>query len=233
MFSRRSKFQSAHRNVCEDWITALPREKARTFEALVRQWECTYAMMSIALDDAVSFRARGELVCARQQVSIAAELLERLGGALNFLCETLTTRARRLRDLPCVEPLNTNFFRGNTGRSAASWNSILHHILFGHRSRFFHKLRILSETVDHLSGEFREAAGDIAKGLATQPSDCWERLECLHYDFNTCLRETEVVLKSFLRILPSEQLAGLSTELDVAPIIEPRHAAVKPGLSPA
>lgn len=231
MFPRRTPSQFAHRKVSEDWIAALPREKARAFEALVRQWECTYAMMSIALDDALSLRSRGELVCARQQVSIAAELLERLAEALTSLCDTLSLHGRRLRLLPVVEPLNTNFFRGDTGQSAASWNGILHHVLFGNRSRFFHKLRILSDTVEQLAREFREAAGDISRGLSVQPGDCWERLDSLHYDFNTCLRETEVVLKSFLRILPAEQLPTLSSELN--PPADPRRLRMKPRLSRA
>src|SRR5271167_4747585 len=121
MLPRRTPSQHARRKVSEDWVAALPREKARTFDALVRQWEYTYAMMSIALDDAVSLRSRGELICARQQVSITAELLEPLAEALTSLCRTLLLRGRRLAVLPVVEPLNTSFFRGNTGRSAASW----------------------------------------------------------------------------------------------------------------
>ena len=161
MSSRRLPSQCAHRRVCEDWITALPREKAKIFEVLVQRWECAYAMMSIALDDALTLRSRGELVCARGQVSVAAELLERLAGSLTSLCLALSMHGRRLRLLPVVEPLNASFFRGNTGQSAASWNGILHHVLFGQRSRFFHKLRILSDTVEHLSREFRDAAGDI------------------------------------------------------------------------
>ncbi|HTR48425.1 MAG TPA: hypothetical protein VMM16_13670 [Verrucomicrobiae bacterium] len=212
-------------------MTVLPREKAKIFEALVQQWECAYAMMSIALDDALSLRSSGELVCARQQVSIAAELLEPLGESLTSLCETLAMYGRRLRALPAVEPLNTSFYRGNTGRSAASWNGILHHVLFGNRARFFHKLRILSDAVSQLTREFREAAGDLSKGLAVQPGACWERLDCLHYDFNTCLRETEIVLKSFLRVLPAEQLPALSIALD-APR-EPSRLRMKPRLSRA
>jgi len=189
-------------------------------------------MMSIALDDAVSLRSRGELICARQQVSIAAELLEPLAEALTSLCSTLSLRGRRLALLPVVEPLNTTFFRGNTGRSAASWNQILHRVLFANRSRFLHKLRILSDTIEQLGREFREAAGDISKGLADQPHACWERLDCLHYDFNTCLRETEVVLKSFLRIMPAEQLPALNSELDTS--AEPsRRPCLKPRLSRA
>jgi hypothetical protein len=31
-------------------------------------------------------------------------------------------------------------------------------------------------------------------------------LECLHYDFNTCLRESEILLKCFLGALPASQL---------------------------
>lgn len=231
MLPRRTSSQSAHRKVCEDWISALPREKAKIFDTLVRHWECTYAMMSIALDDALSLRSGGELVCARAQVSVAAELLERLATSLTSVCDAVSMHGRRLRLVPVVEPLNTSFFRGNTGQSAASWNGILHHVLFSSRSRFFHKLRILSDTVEHLAREFREAAGDISKGLAVQPTDCWDRLDSLHYDFNTCLRETEVVLKSFLRVLPAEQLPALSSELDTP--AEPRRLRVKPRLSRA
>ena len=217
MVSRRTPTESAHRKVCEDWITILPREKAKSFDALVRQWECTYAMMSIALDDALSLRSRGELVCARQQVPVAAELLERLSQSLTSTCETLSMQGRRLRLLPVVEPLNSGFFRGNTGQSAASWNGILHHVLFGNRSRFFHKLRILSEMIERLESDFDEAADDLSKGLSIQPRECWEQLDVLHYDFNTCLREAEVMLKSFLRALPAEQLLAFASALDAPP----------------
>lgn len=230
MFTRRSPKAGSKRKVCEDWLTILPGEKAKTFDALVRQWECTYAMMSIALDEALSQRSRGELVCARQQVSVAAELLERLSDSIVSMCGTLTMQGRRLRVLPTVEPLNSGYFRGNTAQSAASWNGILHHVLFGNRSRFFHKLRILSDTVEHLAREFREVAGDISKGLAVQPGDSWTRLDFVHYDFSTCLRETEIVVKSYLRVLPSDQLPVLASLVD-AP--SPTRLPVKPRLSRA
>jgi len=187
------------------------------YQIVVRRWECSYAMMSVALDEAMSLRSAGELVCARQQVSIAAGLLSRLAPSLISLCDTLSSRGQRVTRLPVVEPMNADFFRGDTGQSAASWNQILHHVLFSARSRFFHKLRILSHTLATLEYEFEEAAGDISRNLATQPGDCWQRLDNLHYDFNTCLRESEVVLKSFLRILPDDQLTSLASELDAPP----------------
>ena len=233
VFSRRSNGRPSAegRRVTEEWFTALPREKGQVFDTVVRRWECAYAMMSVALDGALSLRARGELVCARQQVSVAADLFGRLSSTLVGLCDTLSNRGRHITRVPAVEPLNSEFFRGNTGQSAASWNGILHHLLFGDRSRFFHKLRILSDTLEQLEREFREAAGDIARGTSIEPADCWTKLDYLHYDFSTCLRETEIVLKSFLRSLPADQLPGLATELDAPPPVKRLRA--KPRLSGA
>ncbi len=219
------------RGVADDWLRALPREKTELFDVVVRRWECTYAMMSVALDESLSLRARGELVCARQQVGIAAELFARFTASLVSFCDALTTRGRRMNKLPVVEPLQSGFFRSDTGQSAASWNAILHHLCFGNRSRFFHKLRILSETIEHLEGEFDEAADDLSKGLSIQPQECWEQLDVLHYDFNTCLREAEVMFKSFLRALPAEQLAALASALDAPPT--PQRLRMSPRLSGA
>lgn len=183
-------------------------------------------MMSVALDDALSLRARGELICARQQARVAADLLARLATSLMSFCSTVTQRGRRIRKVPAVEPMKMEFFRGDTAQSAASWNGILHYVLFGDRSRFFQKLRILSETLEQLDREFEAAAEDIAKGISAQPGDCWKMLDCLHYDFNTCLRETEVVLKSFLRALPAEQLPAFAAELE-APVARKRLRRVR------
>jgi len=211
---------------------ALPREKNYVFDTAVRQWECSYAMMSVALDDALSLRSRGELICAQQQVRVAAELLGRLTGALLGFCDAVSKRARGIEKLPVVEPMRTEFFRGDIGQSAASWNRILHRLLFGDRQRFVQKLRTLSETVENLDREFAETAEEIAKGVSVQPSDGWKMLDCLHYDFNTCLRETEVVLKSFLRALPSDQLPAFAAELE-APVPAKRLRRMHPALSRA
>lgn len=232
VFSRQKTLStSARPSVSDDWITVLPGEKGELFDTVVGRWECAYAMMSVALDDALSLRSRGELVCARQQVAVAADLLKALASSLTSVCATLQHRGRMLSELPRVKPLNSAFFRGNTAQSAASWNEIIHRILFRGRSRFFHKLRILSEMLQQVEREFRESAGDIAKGMDTQPITSWLKLDDLHYDFNTCLRETEVVLKSFLRALPGEQLPGMARDLDAVPTSKPLR--IKPKLSSA
>lgn len=229
VFPRRESRRVQRRKVLDDWVAALPREKSQLYSVIVQRWECSYAMMSVALDGALSLRASGELVCARQQVSIASGLLGRLSPSLISLCETLSAHGRRVSKFPAVEPMNADFFRGDTAQSAASWNGILHHVLFSARSRFFHKLRILSHTLALLEAEFEDAASEISKGLSVQPGDCWQRLDNIHYDFNTCLRESEVVLKSFLSILPDDQLASLASDLDAPPV----PLRVKPSFSGA
>jgi hypothetical protein len=184
------------------------------FDSTVRHWEYSYAMMSVALDDAFSLRARGELICARQQVCVSGDLLRGLSATLVSFCKTVGRRGRRLNITPRVEPMRPEFFRGDTGQSAASWNSILHHLLFGGRARFLHKLRILSDTIEQLEEQFAATVDELSRAATIHPSDSWKTLDCLHYDFNTCLRETEIVLKSFLRALPLEQLEVFAAELE-------------------
>ena len=218
MFFRRKRGTApARRDVSQDWLASLSREKSQTFDAVVRGWECSYAMMSVALDDALTLRARAELVCARQQVSIATDLVQRLAGTLIVSCQCMADHGRHVPDLPAVEPLNVEFFRGETAQSAANWNALLHHVLWGDRSRFFHKLRILGHTVEQLCREFHQTASDISEGFTVQPGASWASLEVIHYDLTTCLREAEVVLKSFIRALPSEQLAAFALDMGKPP----------------
>jgi len=179
-------------------------------------------MMSVSLDDALSLRARGELVRARQQVSISADLLARLSASLVGACGVLSGRGRHISNVPNVAPLNTDNFRGETAQTTASWNEFLHRVLFASRSRYFQKLRILSETLQNVAHEYSDAAEDVAAGVSVKPGDSWDKLECLHYDFTTCLREAEVLVKSFLRVLPGEQIGAFASELDAVPVSEKR-----------
>jgi len=226
LFGRKRSPPPARRNVSDDWVAALPREKSQLFDSVVRNWECSYAMMSVALDDALSLRARGELVCASQQVSVAADLLARLASILIAFCDALADRGKHVGNLPMVEPMKTEFFRGDTAQGAASWNGLLHHVLFGGRSRFFHKLKILSGTVEQLGREFDRAAEDISMGASVQGGNPWDALDSLHYDLNTCLREAEVVLKSFLRAVPADQIPALAGDLTAA--VPLRSVRVRP-----
>ena len=218
MFARRKPtLHPVRRSVSEDWIASLPREKALLFDEVVRRWESSQAMASISLNEALSRRSRGELVGARQQVSVSAELLARIAVTLMDACQSISRRGRRMSNIPQVLPLNSEFFKGQTAQSAASWNGLLHHVLFADRSRFSRKLRILSETLETLVGEFHTGADELSGAQSIHPNETWENLKSHHYDFNTCLHEAEILLKSFLRALPNEQVPEFARELDVTP----------------
>jgi hypothetical protein len=213
LFKRKRGPSPVRRSASHDWRVALPREKNQVFENIVRGWEISFAMMGISLDEALARRARGELVCAQQQIAITSELLLPFTGALINACRILADRGKHLAEPPIVRPLNTVFFRGDTAQSAASWNSLLHNVLLGHRSRFLQKLRILSTTIDSLGREFGHAAAEISEGATVDPGGEWKRLDSLHYDLNTCLREAEVILKSFLHSVPEDQLSAFDSQM--------------------
>ena len=63
-------------------------------------------------------------------------------------------------------------------------------------------------------------AAELVSGRAIHPNESWKILESHHYDLNTCLREAEVLLKSFLRALPADQVSDFAAEMDVAPSAE-------------
>jgi len=203
--------------VAEDWIASLPREKYKLFDTVVRDWEAHYAMLSIALDDAMSQRAAGKLVCPRRQAAVSSDLLARLATILLHSCDAIASRGRLMHELPAVNPLNAEFFRGDTARSAATRSALMHNVFFGVRPRFFQKVRILSETISRLAEQFVHAASDVADGLTTRPVESWRELESLHDDFTTCLREAEVLLKGFLRAIPAEQLSAFQARLEETP----------------
>jgi hypothetical protein len=208
-----SRFLSSRARVCDDWIAVLPHDKLRVFDEAMRQLEAAYAMLSIALDEAFTLRREGRLILARQHTAISSELMALLAGALVPALNAIDEQARHLSALPAVEPLNLLFFRGAMAQEAASWNSLLLRVLFGDRTRFFHKLHALTGILEDLAKEFVQTADEVSEAASIQPEESWAAMECLHYDVNTCLREAQVILKSFLRALPSQQLGAFEERL--------------------
>jgi len=216
------------RSVRDDWIGAIPPEKRQTFDSTIQRWNTSYVMGSIALDEAFALRNRGDILHAQQQAEISNELLLRLSADLVRSSEIIQDGARHVVDLPLVEPLKSSNFRSASAHRAASWNTLFHQVLFGARSRFFHKLRALGNTVSELAIEFDRTTARIAAGSAHNSIAAWPTLEMLHDDLNTCLCESEIVLKSFLRAIPAELTAALRERLE-APIEMPRRL-VRPRL---
>lgn len=206
----------ARSSVREDWFAQLPEEKQNIFESIVREWEEAYALFSVPLDDAMSLRAQGSLAPARQCIEIAAAVVMDLTAPLASSCRTLEKWGRNLAVPPAVAALNPSFYHSESARQNAQWNQLTHRVLFGGRSRYMHKLRVLQISVSDLGEEFHREAEELSSGSHPHPDACWPRLDELHYDVNTCLRETVVVLKSFLLALPPKNLPVFHGELNHA-----------------
>jgi len=205
------------RSVLKDWRTQLSEEKTLLFNGQVCRWESSYTMLSVMLDDALTLRACGDLTRARPQAALSSEILDHLAAELVAALEAMGDYGRHFGAVAAVTPLDPEFFRDENLRKAAYWSSVLSRMLLSERGRFFHKLRTLVGMIEDLADEFREAAGEIAEGITANPGGYWDTFEQLHYDFNTCLREAIVILKSFLHVLPAEQLESLSRRFE-APV---------------
>ena len=213
---KRRNSSSSRSSVQEDWAAWLPQDKHRFYESVVREWEDAYVVLSVALNEALAHRNQGELARAREGAEMAGAVVNRLAELLSAAYRTLEIRGRQLAAVPIVSPLNPEFFRGETAQQNAAWNQLLHRILFGSRSRYLHKLRVLEMTVNTAVDHFQETAQELADGVQIHPQESWSALDTLHYDLNTCLRESVVVLKSFLRALPDASLDGLRDELNAS-----------------
>lgn len=224
------------RSVRADWFAWLPEEKDELFDAAREELETLYSMLSIALDEALALRDRGRLAHAREQAGVTADLFDRLALRLLSGLRALEDHGRHFGTLPNVASLDPEFFRGDTAQRIARKSSLLSKVLLSARSKFFHKLRALSETVEELCGEFREASEEIADGSSVRPGTHWKALDIGHYDLNTCLRETIVVLKCFLCALPDEEVRPFWEKLQTpgngpaesytSPAVRPRRAAL-------
>ncbi len=218
MRSHRSTDPQADLSVREEWLAGLPADKQRAFQNVVTQLEAGYAMFSIAVNESFALRRAGSLVRAREQVGTTAGVMRRFIDQLSHLLDALTEQSRCSSYFPRVAPLNPAFFRWPIARRQASWESAIDLVLPTRSLRFRRKLSVLLRSVNHLSSEFHHAAREISEGSSVHPESHWEALDSLHYDLNTCLRETIVVLKSFLLGLSPDELDAFCRRLGGAPV---------------
>jgi hypothetical protein len=62
------------------------------------------------------------------------------------------------------------------------------------------------ELTEELSASFDRAIEELIDVSPARAERYWEMLDASHYDLNTCLRESVVLLKCFLLALPEKQL---------------------------
>jgi hypothetical protein len=210
--------------VQEDWSAWLPPAKEELFESCVHQFELFYRMFSVSLNEALELRRTGKSVHSCRAVFVIPVLCARLAVPLERMLHTLGEHGKHFGIVPNTAPLEASNFRGAREQHTARMNDLLSHVLLTQRSQFLHKIDTLEEMILGIRKDFYEVATDLGSGASEAPSADWRMIDDAHFDLNTCLRESIVVLKSFLVVLPNDQLSGFQKTI-TDQLLAPQEAA--------
>jgi hypothetical protein len=199
--------------VRDDWRSWLSDRKEEVFRARLFDLETSYGMLSVALNEALEFHRCGRVAKSWQAACVAPGLCDRMVLSLSGILFGMEGHARHYGTVPNAAPLEASNFRGSRGQRSAKINNLVSRVLLTERSQFFHKIRVLEDMIESLRKEFCAAAESLAGGASPNPALEWETLDSAHYDLNTCLREAIVILKSFLVVLPEDQLSRFDRSL--------------------
>jgi hypothetical protein len=193
-------------SVEHDWRAWLPAEQELVFRNNVKALESNYIMFSISLNEALELRQDRRLGKSLEAVHVSSELCLLLTAPLGGLLRALNEHAKHYGTIPNAAPLNPANFQGHKSQKSARMSSLLSHVLLSHRLQFLSKVSTLGEMVEDLGADYCHSAADLFDGTSVNPRRTWAAVDADHYDINTCLREAIVLLKSFLLVLPADQL---------------------------
>jgi hypothetical protein len=196
-------------DVREDWLSSLPEDKDQLFESVRSELEPAYQITSIALNDVLTLRRENRLPPAAEQSAIIGTLFDRLGRLLQAVLRAMSEHGRHFGTVSVVIPLRPGFFRSANAQRVARNNHLVSRVLFSAEGRFYRKIRALLHIIAALQKEMR----NLARANANDVAASCDRLDELHYDLNTCLRETLVTFKSFLWVLPAPEMAAFQLRL--------------------
>jgi hypothetical protein len=202
-----------HSSVIRDWGSPLSTAHDESFLRTVHQLETAYWMWSVNLDEALGFRRTGRGSKASLVLGISPALCDRLSYPLLGSLRAMLFHARHFGTSPNLAPLAAYNFQLVSSQRAARFNNIFSKLLLTHKSQFQYKVTILAELIADLSFSYVQASAELNEGLSIEEDHDWEALEASHYDLNTCLQETIVLLKSFLLALPDTQLKEFNVSL--------------------
>lgn len=206
---------SRGRSVQLDWRARLPEEKAHVFLEHERHLESLYNMFSVSLNEAIELKLAGFRAKALCAINMTSQLCERLTRPLAGTLRALHDHAKHYGTVPNTAPLDPENYQRLRGQRSARMSGLLDRVLFSHRLQFLHKVSTLQEMVEDLERDFRNAAEDLAGSPCIDTETGWREMDWGHYDLNTCLRETIVLFKSFLVVLPAAQLGDFERSVYV------------------
>jgi len=219
--------QTRSGSVSQDWRRPLTGDRSHTYLGCVRRLETAYAMFSVNLDESLGMRRHGCPAKACQVLGVAPALCQGLVHPLQSLLGAMLEHAKHFGAAPNLVPLNAGNFQNSRSQHLARFNDLFSRVLLTRKSQFLNKINALGELVEELDYTFRSTVEELADGQSLQPEREWEFLDAVHYDLNTCLRETIVVLKSFLHALPEAQVPTFQSTLEAQSDSSPAPLATR------
>ena len=229
----RSRPVSTHNSssVSQDWRLPLKSDRSHLYINCIQRLETAYSMFSVNLDEAFGMRRTGRASKANQVLFVAPALCNRLSFPMACLLRAMLDQSKHFGVAPNLAPLDAQNFQHARSQRVAFFNDLFSRILLTRKSQFAHKISALADLVEELGTTFASTAEELASGDSFHPDQDWDLLDSIHYDLNTCLRETVVLLKSFLHVLPDQQLHRFQGVLNASPdspslpLVRPRHLA--------
>jgi hypothetical protein len=214
-------------SVAVDWRGELPKARLHTFEAYIKEFEASYLMFSISLDEAISLHESSWLSKSFQVVGLTSELCAGLTTSLENMLRSLAQHCRDKGTHPTVAPLHPSDFSSVWSKLMASRSLIWHSALPTRKAQFQNKIRSLRSMIRHAGQDLCAVAEALAiEGIVFDNPDSWVVMDRAHFDLNTCLRESFILLKCFLRVLPDNELEGFQKNVSRAPrLYSHRHAS--------
>ncbi|PYU41953.1 MAG: hypothetical protein DMG53_20675 [Acidobacteria bacterium] len=164
-------------SVKDDWRAWLPQEKSQVFHKQVYELECSYAMLSVSLDEAIELRQLGHAGKSLQAVGITSGLCKLLTRELTGLLRALAEHAKHYGTIPNAAALDAANFQGARAQRSARMSALLNHVLFSQRLQFLHKVSTLEEMVEDLAKGFRHAADELAERNSLNPKKMWAEVD--------------------------------------------------------
>jgi hypothetical protein len=124
---------------------------------------------------------------------------------------------------PSVVPLDAAEFHGHRGQSSARKSSLLSAVLLSKRAQYLSKVGTLREMVGYVSVDFYHAGKALlCSRSSSKPAPLWAAMDERQFDLNSCLGESMILLKCFLRVLPNQQLQAFQrtvcSHLTIVPV---------------
>lgn len=213
--------------VSQDWRAPLSPDKSNVYLGTVKQLETSYCMFSVNLDEALGMRRGGRLTMAYQLLCVALALCKSLASPLLGLLRAMQIHSRHFGTTSNLAPLHPDNFQNAGNQRTARYNSLFGRALLTLRSQFLYKISALSEMVEESGQDFASAVEILDEGLTPRPDRYWDILDASHYDLNTCLRETVVILECFLHALPADQLTVFQACLKEHLVASPARIAAR------